>query len=324
MTFYIARFKDIDEKKYKLEVVTPMFLGGANSNKAELRAPSFKGMLRFWWRAISDIDDIEELYRKESEIFGNSEKKSKISLKLKFSEINISKDLFNGKIIIVKSSKRDFKIDILRYLSFGTFKYGKEKDNKEYICVGNKFDLSIRAPKDTISEADDALKYLLTFGGVGAKNRNGFGSMYCKDIQYLTDFKKTGDLKKYTSFSAKAKLIKFSKYDKWEDALSEIGLAYRAIKVSLRNKHNFEGPALIAKQNIIKNKQNIPKDAKGSRHPKPYFLHVNKLPGGLYQGQILFLPYRFNTSSENEDLKKYIDACHNEMKQIIQQKAGGE
>ena len=51
MTFYISRYKNMDSVEFDLEVVTPMFLGGANVNDAELRIPSIKGMLRFWWRA---------------------------------------------------------------------------------------------------------------------------------------------------------------------------------------------------------------------------------------------------------------------------------
>lgn len=34
------------------EVLTPMFLGGADPNRAELRAPSLKGAMRFWYRAL--------------------------------------------------------------------------------------------------------------------------------------------------------------------------------------------------------------------------------------------------------------------------------
>ena len=34
-------------------VVTPMFCGGAGAGSAELRMPSFKGVLRFWWRALA-------------------------------------------------------------------------------------------------------------------------------------------------------------------------------------------------------------------------------------------------------------------------------
>ena len=35
------------------KVVTPMFCGGADIEKAELRIASFKGVLRYWWRALA-------------------------------------------------------------------------------------------------------------------------------------------------------------------------------------------------------------------------------------------------------------------------------
>lgn len=35
------------------EIVTPMFIGGAAQHEQpELRPPSIKGALRFWWRAL--------------------------------------------------------------------------------------------------------------------------------------------------------------------------------------------------------------------------------------------------------------------------------
>ena len=34
-------------------VVTPIFCAGADQQLAELRIPSFKGVLRFWWRALA-------------------------------------------------------------------------------------------------------------------------------------------------------------------------------------------------------------------------------------------------------------------------------
>src|SRR5207248_2053217 len=37
----------------ELELITPLFMGGASPNeRAELRAPSLKGDLRFWFRTI--------------------------------------------------------------------------------------------------------------------------------------------------------------------------------------------------------------------------------------------------------------------------------
>lgn len=322
--FYIQRYHKIEKVNYTFEVVTPMFLGGADQNEAELRVPSIKGMLRFWWRAISDKSDISELKNEEGKLFGSTDGKSKISLKIDNPDISVSKSLFNGKKFEVKTSRGTFPIDILHYLAYGTFKYVEGNVViKEYIPAGENFVLSISAQKSVLGEIDKALSYLLTFGGIGAKSRNGFGSLYCKNIQYITDFKKSGALKEYTSFSSNTRLIKFSIHNRWEDALSEIGLAYKDARLSLEEKHNFKRRALIAKPIEVKEEeQNIPKYVKENRHSKPYFLHVNKLSNGKYQGQILFLPYSFKPFDSNENFNKYMDAC-NQMNEIIKSKAGG-
>jgi len=38
---------------FDYETITPMFLAGADQGQVELCAPSIKGTLRFWWRAMS-------------------------------------------------------------------------------------------------------------------------------------------------------------------------------------------------------------------------------------------------------------------------------
>jgi CRISPR-associated protein Cmr1 len=58
-------------KKFKCEIVTPMFLAGADGKTPELRPPSIKGMLRFWWRAIIS-ERIDKLKEEEAKIFGSS------------------------------------------------------------------------------------------------------------------------------------------------------------------------------------------------------------------------------------------------------------
>jgi len=323
--FYIQRYHKIEKVNYEFEVVTPMFLGGADQNEAELRVPSIKGMLRFWWRAISDKSTISDLKEEEGELFGSTDEKSKIFIKIDNPDISVSKNLFNGKKFKVETSRGTFPIDILHYLAYGPLNYVKGKGNvviKEYIPAGEKFVLSIIAQKSVFEEIDKALSYLLTFGGIGAKSRNGFGSLYCENIQYITDFKKSGALKKYTSFSSNTRLIKFSAHKRWEDALSEIGLAYKDARLSLEKKHNFKRRALIAKPIEVKEEKNIPEYIKDNRHSKPYFLHVNKLPNGEYQGQILFLPYSFKPFDSNENFDKYMAAC-NQMNEVIESKAGG-
>ncbi len=38
------------------KVTTPMFCGGADPGRAEFRLSSFKGVLRYWWRALAWVE----------------------------------------------------------------------------------------------------------------------------------------------------------------------------------------------------------------------------------------------------------------------------
>ena len=58
-------------------VVTPMFCGGAEPDKrAELRPSSFKGVLRFWWRALAWSrlgGDLGQIKQQEDALFGSAD-----------------------------------------------------------------------------------------------------------------------------------------------------------------------------------------------------------------------------------------------------------
>lgn len=72
----------------ELEVVTPLFLGGAESKTglAELRPPSVRGALRFWWRAWHQAREpsanADELFHAESEVFGSTDSASPLVVRL--------------------------------------------------------------------------------------------------------------------------------------------------------------------------------------------------------------------------------------------------
>ncbi len=52
-----------------LKTITPLFLGGADGKTPELRSPSIKGAMRFWYRAI-DADYVKN----EPKTFGSTDK----------------------------------------------------------------------------------------------------------------------------------------------------------------------------------------------------------------------------------------------------------
>jgi len=58
---------------FTCETITPMFLAGADGNTPELRPPSIKGALRFWWRAMNGHLDLKTLKEQESLIFGGTD-----------------------------------------------------------------------------------------------------------------------------------------------------------------------------------------------------------------------------------------------------------
>ena len=63
---------------FECRSVTPMFMYGADGSTPELRPASIKGVLRFWWRAIHGDLSLKELHEKEGEIFGSTDKRSKV------------------------------------------------------------------------------------------------------------------------------------------------------------------------------------------------------------------------------------------------------
>jgi CRISPR-associated protein Cmr1 len=67
---------------FECETITPMFLSGANQKEAELRPPSIKGALRFWWRAMNGHLDLKTLKEREGEIFGDTGRRSAFSIRV--------------------------------------------------------------------------------------------------------------------------------------------------------------------------------------------------------------------------------------------------
>jgi CRISPR-associated protein Cmr1 len=61
---------------FTCETITPMFLSGADGSTPELRPPSIKGALRFWWRAMNGHLDLKTLKEQESLIFGGTDGES--------------------------------------------------------------------------------------------------------------------------------------------------------------------------------------------------------------------------------------------------------
>jgi len=145
---------------FKCQSITPMFLGGADG-EPDLRPPSIKGAMRYWWRAMHGHLTIEKLKEKESHIFGNTEQRSKVILRCKTSERLREKQFTKG---------AGMGIDYLFYaMDMGA--------NKRHYFDDINFEVILKSKdKGMLREAAYAFWLLANLGGIGSRSRRGGGS----------------------------------------------------------------------------------------------------------------------------------------------------
>ncbi|MFP4365257.1 MAG: type III-B CRISPR module RAMP protein Cmr1, partial [Spirochaetia bacterium] len=284
MEYYISRYKGIEEKTYDFEVITPMFVSGADQNKAELREQTLKGLLRFWWRATSGFTDVKKMKKAEDDLFGSTEKKSKVSLK-----IDSCNFTHNSMKKFGKFNYKGRPIHISDYLQYGV-------NISKPIMPGSTFTLSVKMSGNTGSvdncfyQIDNALFALSIIGGIGSKSRNGFGSVNITNMKKsLKKYLYKNPVRNFFSVNERTTRYKTNKlYPTWEEAFAEIGLIYRDARLGLEPRHQFDERALLSKP-IIAYKENVPKQYKSGRLAKPLFLSVSKKSNG-FLGKIAISP----------------------------------
>lgn len=174
--------------RIRLEVITPMFMAGANSKTPELRAPSIKGMMRFWWRAVKGIDDPKELRKEEEKIFGGTEGAGKSKVNLKFPQIKSLdsyvkeglKENFNLECRF-KKGKLEGKHTGLCYLLYSV---DLPKNKRKFIMPKYPFELTLCSRDDTaFKQALASLWCAIHLGGFGVRARRGGGNLSVVGIE---------------------------------------------------------------------------------------------------------------------------------------------
>lgn len=171
-------------RTYDCEVITPMFLHGVDGKTPELRAPSIKGAMRFWWRAVQAEEDINVLRVKEAQVFGDSGNEGKSKFSIVVSE---------G---IKSSSCKEFKLlphhtgdENCPYLeNCGDGRTGRlvcTKGQPKQAFIDHKFKIKLMYNKSLNNEyveyINNLLKLTARLGGLGKRSRRGFGSFTILD-----------------------------------------------------------------------------------------------------------------------------------------------
>lgn len=182
-------------------IVSPMFIGGATPvTMAELRPPSIKGLLRFWWRVFESpiVDgDIRKLAEIENRIFGGPWKGQ-------------GQSIFAIKIIDHKEIKYGAKGDgkwnktPIAYMGYGAIT--RDRDRRESITTRsfiesgyftiilqfkplaqNSSSETIQSHENDIMMVKRAFWAMCMFGGIGARSRKGFGSIVPTSVKGMDD-----------------------------------------------------------------------------------------------------------------------------------------
>lgn len=131
---------------------------GSYESKPELRPPSLKGVMRYWWRAVNGNLPLKELREQESNIFGASSGQ-------------IGKSKFNVGIQSKELSRSEYKPLLEKDFRLTGFNPGQG--------------ISITLTSNVnISKFEDILKLSLILGGLGRRTRRGCGSLKLSNQEF--------------------------------------------------------------------------------------------------------------------------------------------
>lgn len=248
---------------FTCETITPMFLTGADGETPELRAPSIKGALRFWWRALnghlvtSETEGIKNLLTEDEKLFGGTSsdtRKSNVLVRVLFKEDNIT-------LINIDTIKRRSESGV-KYLFYSLTEL---QEGREGLDTKNQFKIILSSKnKNDLLKACASFWIVSNLGGFGSRARRGGGGISIRaiggDIDIITksnlvfnlspasnlvlNFKKNTEIiktlldtkkihsqiQKYSLFDTKKVYFSKTTFTTWDKALNNIGsimISYR-------------------------------------------------------------------------------------------------
>lgn len=269
---------------FTCETITPMFLSGADGQTPELRPPSIKGALRFWWRAMNGHLSLEELKKKEDEIFGGTEGRSKVIIRVK---------ILNE--LVSQTTIKSLKKQALTYMAYGA-------EERKYFDVGTRFQIVFvikesnqKRYEEIENDIRHAFSLLTNLGGLGAKSRNGFGSFICDeadDFETIAQYEVFNNEKNpfFSSITDQTEIYQsLDIFENWEEAITQLKTLYAdKAKKSIFPKND--------RKYIAAPYKNIPIPA---RHAKLHLMSLTMADDESMIFVITHLPYDYMKMYEN-------------------------
>lgn len=310
------------------EIVTPMFIGGADPNEVELRPPSIKGALRFWWRALhwgqclqatkNDPNNaLKLLHQEEAELFGAAAKDKTTRGQSSFL------------IKLTPAVNKYFQNEWPRnndggagYLGYGLDSTEDKphrkaidttqicnKETKQKEPPGFKLTLVLRKElsEDQKTQLKQALKLWGLLGGLGSRARRGFGSVnlteldgnaltfpdiesYKKEINnLLTSITLAPPMPIFTALSTAMKIVVIKNDSHPTD--------YKKLMDQIGQEYKTARKTVSG---LAREVYGLPLEGlsgrsdKKNRRSSPLLLHIHKINNNNYIGVFSFIPAEFH------------------------------
>jgi len=182
---------------FECEVLTPLFLGGAEPRGTpELRPPSLRGVMRYWYRALLGgcLPTLAALHEAESELFGKAEGGGALATRLRLKG-NIQLQTYDRDRAI-RTRDGNFLPTGKDYLLWSMYSTGKPGTNRyqpprQYLEPGTKFDfiLSAKLDEKRLRQGEAAFWLLANLGAIGARSNRGAGSFQAVHPNAAVPFK---------------------------------------------------------------------------------------------------------------------------------------
>jgi CRISPR-associated protein Cmr1 len=184
------------------ELVTPAYAGAAERSETDgLRPPTLKALLRFWWRAMRPELSPDQLFKRESEIFGSTDKGQGLRIVPggRWPDLRAGRDYDRAGTpepdpthgymaygaVAWESSRRQSELQVPRLhppgaqsfrLILGKFTTGRDGKPRAL----SPMELAVHR-----LEVEGAVWLLSAFGGIGSRSRRGVGSIMVRDFPFL-------------------------------------------------------------------------------------------------------------------------------------------
>ena len=229
---------NLEEISIDVETVTPLFIAGADQRNIEnegLRAPSLRGLLRWWFRAImggmTAVSDLKEL---ESKIFGSTEMGSNVRIlslteeKPSLMKVERRRDPRTNRsksfLVLEREGASNMEYDLTMGLGYLWFSIPMQiKQGQRIKCYPPKTKFKIvlsSCDENSLKIALGCLWSLIYLGGIGARMRRGAGSLKVNEVsgktpyEFVFDKKSVNEAKEFIE----SNLVKISKdFKKYAD-----------------------------------------------------------------------------------------------------------